>query len=66
MAPLDTPLPALGGELYATGEKLLGVALSALMRLPAENSAWKTDDASPSTAARKTGSRTGTGEVETA
>ncbi len=29
-------LPALDGELYATGENLLGVALSALMRLPAE------------------------------
>jgi hypothetical protein len=29
-------LPALDGEPYATGENLLGVALSALMRLPAE------------------------------
>jgi hypothetical protein len=29
-------LPALEGEQYATGENLLGVALSALMRLPAE------------------------------
>jgi len=29
-------LPALDGEQYATGENLLGVALSALMRLPAE------------------------------
>jgi hypothetical protein len=28
-------LPALDGEPYATGENLLGVALSALMRLPA-------------------------------
>src|SRR3954452_14814697 len=28
-------LPALDGESYATGENLLGVALSALMRLPA-------------------------------
>jgi hypothetical protein len=29
-------LPALDGEAYATGANLLGVALSALMRLPAE------------------------------
>jgi hypothetical protein len=29
-------LPALDGEQYATGENLLGVALSALMRRPAE------------------------------
>jgi hypothetical protein len=29
-------LPALDGAAYATGENLLGVALSALMRLPAE------------------------------
>jgi hypothetical protein len=32
-------LPALDGEPYATGENLLGVALSALMRLPAERRA---------------------------
>jgi hypothetical protein len=32
-------LPALDGEAYATGENLLGVALSALMRLPAERRA---------------------------
>jgi Domain of unknown function (DUF4351) len=32
-------LPALGGEPYATGENLLGVALSALMRIPAERRA---------------------------
>jgi hypothetical protein len=32
-------LPALDGEAYATGENLLGVALSALMRLPAEQRA---------------------------
>jgi hypothetical protein len=32
-------LPALDGEQYATGENLLGVALSALMRLPAERRA---------------------------
>jgi Domain of unknown function (DUF4351) len=32
-------LPALDGELYATGENLLGVALSALMRLPADRRA---------------------------
>ena len=32
-------LPALPGEGYATGENLLGVALSALMRLPAERKA---------------------------
>jgi hypothetical protein len=32
-------LPALDGETYATGENLLGVALSALMRLPAEQRA---------------------------
>jgi hypothetical protein len=29
-------IPALDGEPYATGENLLGVALSALMRLPAD------------------------------
>jgi hypothetical protein len=29
-------LPALDGQQYATGENLLGVALSALMRLPAD------------------------------
>jgi hypothetical protein len=29
-------LPALDGEQYATGENLLGVALSTLMRIPAE------------------------------
>jgi hypothetical protein len=32
-------LPALDGEHYATGENLLGVALSALMRQPAERRA---------------------------
>jgi hypothetical protein len=32
-------LPALDGEQYATGENLLGVALSALMRVPAERKA---------------------------
>jgi hypothetical protein len=32
-------LPALDGEPYATGANLLGVALSALMRLPAERRA---------------------------
>jgi hypothetical protein len=32
-------LPALNGEDYATGENLLGVALSALMRLPADRRA---------------------------
>ena len=32
-------LPGLDGEPYATGENLLGVALSALMRLPAERRA---------------------------
>jgi hypothetical protein len=32
-------LPALDGEQYATGENLLGVALSALIRLPAERRA---------------------------
>ena len=32
-------LPALDGEPYATGENLLGVALSALMRQPAERRA---------------------------
>ncbi|MGO9918507.1 MAG: DUF4351 domain-containing protein [Isosphaeraceae bacterium] len=32
-------LPALDGEQYATGENLLGVALSALMRLPPERKA---------------------------
>jgi hypothetical protein len=32
-------LPALDGAAYATGENLLGVALSALMRLPAERRA---------------------------
>jgi hypothetical protein len=32
-------LPALDGEAYATGTNLLGVALSALMRLPAERRA---------------------------
>ena len=32
-------LPALDGEQYATGENLLGVALSALMRLPADRRA---------------------------
>jgi hypothetical protein len=32
-------LPALEGEKYATGENLLGVALSALMRLPADRKA---------------------------
>ena len=32
-------LPALDGEAYATGENLLGVALSALMRQPAERRA---------------------------
>src|SRR5262249_10480920 len=32
-------LPALDGQQYATGENLLGVALSALMRLPAERKA---------------------------
>src|SRR5437868_4359448 len=32
-------LPALDGEAYATGENLLGVALSALMRLPADRRA---------------------------
>jgi hypothetical protein len=32
-------LPALDGERYATGENLLGVALSTLMRLPAERRA---------------------------
>jgi hypothetical protein len=32
-------LPALDGEPYATGENLLGVALSALMRLPTERRA---------------------------
>jgi len=32
-------LPALDGEAYATGENLLGVALSALMRLPADRKA---------------------------
>jgi hypothetical protein len=32
-------LPALDGEAYATGENLLGVALSALMRVPAERRA---------------------------
>jgi hypothetical protein len=32
-------LPALDGELYATGENLLGVALSALMRIPADRQA---------------------------
>jgi hypothetical protein len=32
-------LPALNGEQYATGENLVGVALSALMRLPAERRA---------------------------
>ncbi len=32
-------LPALDGESYATGENLLGVALSALMRLPTDRRA---------------------------
>jgi hypothetical protein len=32
-------LPALDGEAYATGENLLGVALSSLMRLPEERKA---------------------------
>ena len=32
-------LPALDGEQYATGENLLGVALDALMRLPADRRA---------------------------
>jgi hypothetical protein len=32
-------LPALDGEAYATGENLLGVALSALMRVPADRRA---------------------------
>jgi hypothetical protein len=32
-------LPGLPGEAYATGENLLGVALSALMRIPAERRA---------------------------
>jgi hypothetical protein len=32
-------LPALDGEAYASGENLLGVALSALMRLPADRRA---------------------------
>jgi hypothetical protein len=32
-------LPALDGEQYATGEYLLGVALSALMRVPADRRA---------------------------
>ena len=32
-------LPALDGEPYATGENLVGVALSALMRLPADRRA---------------------------
>src|ERR1700674_23545 len=32
-------LPALDGEQYATGEHLLGAALSALMRLPADRRA---------------------------
>ncbi|MGO9463745.1 MAG: hypothetical protein ACLQIB_20620 [Isosphaeraceae bacterium] len=32
-------LPALDGEQYATGENLLGVALCALMRLPADRRA---------------------------
>ena len=32
-------LPALDGEPYATGENLLGVALSALMRVPADRRA---------------------------
>ena len=32
-------LPAVPGEAYATGENLLGVALSALMRLPADRRA---------------------------
>src|SRR5262249_57707443 len=32
-------LPALEGERYATGENLLGVALSALMRQPADRRA---------------------------
>jgi len=32
-------LPALDGEPYATGENLIGVALSALMRVPAERRA---------------------------
>ena len=32
-------LPALDGEPYATGENLLGVALSALMRMPADRQA---------------------------
>ncbi|MGO9471260.1 MAG: DUF4351 domain-containing protein [Isosphaeraceae bacterium] len=32
-------LPALDGEQYATGENMLGVALSALMRLPADRKA---------------------------
>jgi hypothetical protein len=32
-------LPALDGEQYTTGENLLGVALSALMRLPADRRA---------------------------
>ena len=32
-------LPALDGEPYATGENLLGVALSTLMRLPADRRA---------------------------
>ena len=32
-------LPALDGEQYATGENLLGVALSALMRLPVDRRA---------------------------
>ena len=32
-------LPALDGEPYATGENLLGVALSALMRLPSDRRA---------------------------
>ena len=32
-------LPALDGEQYATGENLLGVALSALMRQPADRRA---------------------------
>jgi hypothetical protein len=32
-------LPALDGEPYATGENLLGIALSALMRVPPERQA---------------------------